>query len=79
MKKFILSTIAIVCISLMSFANTSELKAPLNLELDTVETVNNEEAKKLYWCVAYYSESNYDVITNTTTTTTYYACTEVSL
>ena len=46
MKKFILSTIAIVCISLMSFANTSELKAPLNLELDTVETVNNEEAKK---------------------------------
>ena len=63
----------------MSFANTSELKAPLNLELDTVETVNNEEAKKLYWCVAYYSESSTNDFTGETTTTTYYACVEVSL
>ena len=60
----------------MSFANTSELKAPLNLELDTVETVNNEDAKKVYWCVAYYSESSTNDFTGETTTT-YYTCVEV--
>ena len=61
----------------MSFANTSEFKSPLNLEPDAVETaIINEDAKKVYWCVAYYSESSTNDFTGETTTT-YYTCVEV--
>lgn len=79
MKKFILNAIAIVCISLISFANSSELKAPLNLELDTVKTVVNNEDDKLQWCLEYYRETITDPISNTTTTYIYVACVDVIL
>lgn len=64
----------------MSFANTNDLKANLNLELDAVETASrtNDDAK-LYWCVAYYSETTTNPMDGSTTVTTYYACTEISL
>jgi hypothetical protein len=80
MKKFILNVIAIVCISCMTYANTTEIKEPLNHDLTAIETVNNTVDEDTWlWCVAYYSETVYNDFDGSYTVTTYYACTEVSL
>lgn len=80
MRNFILSAIAVLCMS-VSFATTAnvELTNKLEVTIPVETTISNEVDDAWYWCVAYYSETTYNFMDNSYTVTTYYACTKVEL